>query len=312
MKNILLTGASGFIGKHLFEKIKLNYQVHLLLRSPSKIHEYTHVYENIDASSDFSTALGSIDCVIHLAARAHILKEQAALPLEQFRAVNRDLTLNLAKQAAKNGVKRFIYISSIGVNGVCNESPFKFSDDPMPVDDYALSKLEAEQDLRCLAKETGMEVVIIRPPLVYGKGAPGNFERLVKLTSRNLPLPLGAINNKRSFVSVDNLTDLIVTCIDHPQAKNETFLVSDDEDVSTSQLLVKMLSAQGKPNMLIPIPVNILKLLGSIFKRKAVIERFTNSLTVDIEHTKKTLGWLPPISLDEGIARCFNENYKDK
>jgi nucleoside-diphosphate-sugar epimerase len=311
MKNILLTGASGFIGKHLFEKIKLNYQVYLLLRSPSKIHEFTHVYESLDACSDFSAVLGGIDCVIHLAARAHILKDEAALPLEQFRAVNRDLTLSLAKQAAKNGVKRFIYISSIGVNGVCNEKPFTFSDEPRPVDDYALSKLEAEESLRLLSAESGMEVVIIRPPLVYGKDAPGNFKRLIKLTEMSLPLPLGAIHNKRSFVSVDNLTDLIVTCIDHPHAKNETFLVSDDEDVSTSQLLAKLLKVQGKPNMLIPIPVNILKLLGSIVKRKAVIERFTNSLTVDIEHTKKTLGWLPPLSLDEGIARCFNENYKD-
>lgn len=311
MKNILLTGASGFIGKHLFEKIKLNYQVHLLLRSPLKIHDYTHIYEDLNASTDFSTALSGIDCVIHLAARAHILKEETVLPLEQFRAVNRDLTLSLARQAAQRGVKRFVYISSIGVNGVRNENPFKFSDEPMPADDYALAKLEAEQSLHSLSKETGMEIVIIRPPLVYGKGAPGNFNRLVKLTSISVPLPLGDIDNKRSFVSVDNLTDLIVTCIEHSHAKNEIFLVSDDEDVSTTQLLAKMLSAQGKQNLLVPIPVTFLKFLGGLVKRKALIERFTNSLTIDIEHTKKTLGWTPPISLDEGIVRCFTENNKD-
>lgn len=305
MKKILLTGASGFVGKHLVEKARDSYHVSLIQRKGSAINSGSYIYKNMNAKSDFLPALTGVDCIVHLAAMAHVLTENSSFALEQFRIVNRDLTVRLAEQAASNGIKRFIYISSIGVNGVRNSESFRSSDRPKPSENYSISKLEAEIELKKIAKNTGMEVVIIRPPLVYGKGAPGNFGTLLKVAQKNLPLPLGAINNRRSFVSIDNLIDLIITCIDHPNAANQIFLVSDDEDISTSNLLKKLTLAAGKKPWLLPVPVSFLKLLATMVGKKAVVERFSNSLTVDIEHTKKTLNWKPPITLDEGIRRCF-------
>lgn len=305
--NVLMTGASGFLGSHLFESASQSHNIALLTRKKVSISTKPnqHVVGKFSSDTNYSNATKNIECVVHVAARAHVINEQADDALYLYREVNTFATLSLASQAASDGVKRFIFISSIGVNGVSNSSAFKHSDKPNPIEDYAISKHEAEVGLKKIAEDTGMEVVIIRPPLVYGKSAPGNFGTLLKVAEKNLPLPLGAINNQRSFVAIDNLVDLIVTCIDHPNAANQTFLVSDDEEISTSNLLKKLTLAAGKKPWLIPVPVSLLKFAAKIFGKKSAVERFSSSLTVDIEHTKKTLNWKPPITLDEGIRRCF-------
>jgi nucleoside-diphosphate-sugar epimerase len=228
-------------------------------------------------------------------------------PLKAFREVNVVGTLNLARQAAAAGVKRFIFISSIKVNG--EQTPlgqlFFSHDVPSPEDFYGISKHEAEQGLRELAAETGMEVVIIRPPLVYGPDVKGNFANMIKLVGKGLPLPLGAVHNKRSLVALDNLVDLIITCIDHPGAANETFLVSDGEDLSTTQLLQGVAEAMGKPSRLIPVPAGLLKFGATLLGKKALAQRLLGSLQVDISHTQKCLNWTPPLTVKQGLQRCF-------
>lgn len=308
--NVLVTGGNGFLGSYVIKTLSgLGINIKAPVRNKKIADEpyvkYTHI-KSLDEYFSAPSNLLDVDVIVHIAALAHGHFDEA-----EFQAINTELPINIAKAAVDSGVRRLVFLSSIGVNGNQNESPFTSDDTPNPTEEYAKSKYFAEEGIKEIAKETSLEVVIVRPPLIYGKNAPGNFKKLMKLSSLPLPLPLGSINNKRSFVSVHNLVDLITICLSHTAAVNQTFLVSDDEDVSTSQLLAKMLSVQGKPNILLPIPVSFLKLLGRIVKRQAIIERFTNSLTVDIEHTKKTLGWLPPISLDEGIARCFHENHKD-
>ncbi|MCO7251747.1 NAD-dependent epimerase/dehydratase family protein [Pseudoalteromonas sp. Ps84H-4] len=301
---VLLTGGTGFLGKKLSSTIATTSELTLLVRNGSNVVANINAFASeMTESVDYSEILFGNDVVIHAAALAH--KVNSKLELADYTAVNEKLTLRLAEQAANVGVKRFIFISTIGVNGISNTKPFKFSDKPNPCEYYAISKNSAEICLKKIALETGMEVVIIRPPLVYGMGAPGNFGTLLKLAEKNFPLPLGAINNRRSFVSIDNLVDLIITCIDHPNAANQTFLVSDDEDISTSNLLKKLTLAAGKKPWLLPVPVSFLKLLATMVGKKEAVERFSSSLTVDIDHTKKTLNWKPPITLDEGIRRCF-------
>lgn len=306
--NILLTGSSGFIGRSLFIKLghyKKYNKVISLSKGNGKANENTHYFQSFCGETDFSKALVGVDFIIHLAAVAHVKSFKSRDMYNELKAVNVEATLQLARQASNAGVKRFIFLSSIGVNGTSNDVPFKVSDKSNPTEAYAASKFQAEVGLKKIAEDTGMEVVIIRPPLVYGKEAPGNFGTLLKVAEKNLPLPLGAINNQRSFVAIDNLVDLIVTCIDHPSAANQTFLVSDDENVSTSNLLKKLTLAAGKKPRLIPVPVSLLKFAAKIFGKKSAVERFSSSLTVDIEHTKNTLNWKPPITLDEGIRRCF-------
>ena len=306
--NILLTGVTGFVGSRLFDVLSNTHNVSLLTRNKANGFDNAsnrYVVGDFLVNTDYSSATKEVDCVVHVAAKAHITNKTREHSLDLYRATNTGGTLSLAKQAAVDGVRRFIFISSIGVNGFKNEFPFTCFDIEQPFDHYAQSKFEAEIALRELAEDTGMEVVIIRPPLVYGKGAPGNFGTLLKVSEKNLPLPLGRINNQRSFVAVDNLVDLIKTCIDHPSAANQTFLAGDDEDISTSDLLKKLTFAAGKKPCLLPVPVPFLKLLASIIGKKATVDRFTSSLTVDIDYTKKTLNWKPPISLDEGIRRCF-------
>lgn len=297
--NIILTGATGFVGKQFEDSPRFKFK---------------RVYRGSgdEANSIYINQLGSktnwpqnhfdnVDAIIHLAALAH----NNCSDVKQLIDVNVNGSVTLALAAADAGVKRFVFVSSIGVNGINNAKAFTAFDLPNPTEAYTASKLQAEVALKKIAEDTGMELVIIRPPLVYGKGAPGNFGTLLKVAEKNLPLPLGAINNQRSYVAVDNLVDLIVTCIDHPNAANETFLVSDDETISTSNLLKKLTLAAGKKPWLLPVPVSLLKVLASIVGKKAIVERFSSSLTVDIEHTKKTLNWKPPITLDEGIRRCF-------
>lgn len=306
INTILVTGSTGFVGKALLNSLAGGeYSIVAPARRPFySLHTnvVTPIIDDIvDISDNNCDWLHGCGVVVHIAAKAHV----KGVSLSEFRRVNTLATLNLARFSARSGVKRFVFLSSIGVNGTCNTSSFLFDDRPSPTEDYAVSKLEAEVGLKKIAEETGMEVVIIRPPLIYGPGAPGNFGTLLKVAEKNLPLPLGAINNKRSFVAIDNLVDLIINCIDNPAAANQTFLVSDDEIISTSGLLKKLTLAAGKKPMLMPVPVSVLKFLAGCLGRKAVVDRFTSSLTVDIEHTKKTLGWKPLISLDEGIRRCF-------
>ncbi len=289
-----------------------DHQCLLLGREALKAYHFFLAFDiGSNKEFDITESLVGVDTLIHLAARAHVLSESTRNPLSEFRILNTEATLNLARQAAQAGVKRFIFLSSIGVNGINNTSPFSIDDSPAPVEDYAVSKFEAEIGLRKVEAETGMEVVIIRPPLVYGPNAPGNFGKLAKLASKNLPLPFGLIHNKRSLVSLDNLVDLIITCIDHPNAANHTFLVSDDHDVSTTELLREMTLAAGKKPRLLPIPMSWLQLAGKLTGKQAVIDRLCGSLQVDISHTKDVLGWKPPVSFQDGIQKCFQKEQKN-
>ncbi|WP_461604701.1 UDP-glucose 4-epimerase family protein [Aeromonas rivipollensis] len=311
---ILLTGATGFVGRAVLKNLikNMRFSVRTFGRSlPFFEPDLTqHIYGNLGADVDYTDALLGSDVVIHCAAMAHIHKDSTDKKSE-FNRVNCAATIKLAKQAVEQGVKRFIFISSIGVNGGHNQQkPFRFDDISQPWDEYTQSKYAAELGLRQLAKETGLEVVIIRPPLVYGANAPGNFGKLTHAVRHGRWLPLGAIHNQRSFVALDNLVDLIITCVTHPHAINQVFLVSDDQDVSTTQLLEKMSCAAGKSPRLLPVPMSWLRLAGKLTGKQAVIERLCGNLQVDISHTKTTLGWQPPISVEEGIRRCFIEDKK--
>jgi nucleoside-diphosphate-sugar epimerase len=233
------------------------------------------------------------------------MNDTSADPLHDFRRVNVDATLRLARQAAEAGVSRFIFLSSIKVNGESTEggTPFTSVSPECPVDPYGLSKYEAEQGLRALASEMGIDVVIIRPVLVYGPGVGANFQRMVVWLEKGIPLPLGALSNKRSMVALDNLIDLIVTCLDHPAAGNQTFLVSDDHDLSTTELLVAMGHALDKPARLLPVPVRLIWWGAALLGKQEVARRVCGSLQVDITHTRNTLDWTPPVSLAEGLKR---------
>lgn len=263
---------------------------------------------DLNAETDWSDALSAVQVVLHIAARAHVLKDEVADPLAEYRRVNVAGTLSLAYQAATAGVRRFIFISSIGVNGNTNSRPFKADDQPDPAEPYAQSKWEAEQGLWQVQQETGMEVVVIRPPLVYGRGAPGNFGRLVGWVNRGVPLPLGAIHNKRSLVGIDNLVDLIIRCIEHPAAANQVFLVGDGEDLSTTALLRGVGSAMGKPARLIPVPTRLLQFGAILLGKEALAQRLLGSLRVDISKTCELLEWKPPYTVEEGLKRCFERS----
>lgn len=302
MKRLLITGYSGFIGNNLVEQLQGNYQLNLLGRKPFCFgNVFTH---NLDSISLYSEALENIDAVVHCAARVHIMDDVASDPLNEFRAVNTRGTLNLAKQAAQAGVKRFIFLSSIKVNGesTSGKVPFTAYDERSAQDPYGISKAEAEQQLLELGKETGMEIVIIRPPLVYGKGVKANFGALMNLVGKGFPLPFRTIkSNKRSLVSVYNLVDLIKVCIEHPKAANQIFLASDDDDLSTSEMVALMAKVQHKNNLALPVPIWCFKLAGALFNKRDVIDRLTGSLQLDVTHTKKTLNWKPPYSVEYGF-----------
>lgn len=301
---ILLTGYSGFVGSHLLEEIKSKYSVSLYGRKESHLDEVMHHYGQLNGKADFSAALSECEVVIHAAARAHVMDENESEPLKVFREVNTEATLNLADQAAKAGVKRFIFISSIKVNGESTTGlkPFVSTDASHPQDPYAISKAEAEEQLLNVGSKTRMEVVIIRPPLVYGKGVKANFAALLNLVNRGVPLPFRCINkNKRSLVSVTNLVDLIITCIEHPKAANQVFLVSDDHDVSTASMVKHMSKALGKSCRSLPVPLWCYRLVGKVTGKTDIVDRLLGSLQVDITHTKNTLGWTPPQTLEDGF-----------
>lgn len=301
---IAVTGYSGFVGLHLLAA--LDDENCLLLGRKCQNNLNPHCDFNLDLIdyTEVGLALVPVNTLIHIAARAHVMNDDSQDPLAEFRKVNTYGTLNLAKQAAAAGVKRFIYISSIKVNGESTVSgtAYKFNDQHGPQDPYGLSKSEAETQLLTLGEEAGMEIVVIRPPLVYGEGVKANFAALFKLVATGLPLPFRFIKkNKRSMVSVYNLVDLIKTCIEHPKAANQVFLASDDDDLSTSEMVALMAKVQGKFNFSLPVPVWILNLAAKLLNKQAVVDRLTGSLQLDIEHTKNTLNWKPPYSVEHGF-----------
>lgn len=252
--------------------------------------------------ANWQHALAGVDAVVHLAARVHVMREAAADPLAEFRRVNVAASLKLAREAARAGVRRFVYLSSVKVNG--ESGTFTEGDRPAPEDAYGISKHEAEVGLRQIADETGLEVVIIRPPLVYGPGVRANFRALMRAVARGIPLPLGAIDNRRSLVAVDNLADFTLTCIDHPAAAGELFLVSDGEDLSTTDLIRRMARAMGRPARLIPVPAPVLMAAAALVGKRDAARRLTESLQVDISKARQLLNWVPPISVDEGLRRA--------
>ena len=306
---ILVTGANGFVGKELCTILLRNQKLRGAVRNlldANLPNDVELVRGELAPGARWTDALTGVGVVVHCAARVHIMNDQADDPLIEFRRINVDGTLNLAMQAAAAGVKRFVFLSSIKVNGeqTALGLPFTADQQPNPGDPYGVSKVEAEDGLRVLAQETGMEVVIIRPPLVYGPGVKANFLAMMRWLWRGLPLPLGAVaENRRSLVGLDNLVDLIATCIDHPAAANQTFLVSDGEDLSTAELLWRMGRALGNPARLIPVPVGFLTFGATMLGRRSVAQRLCGSLQVDITKTREMLGWAPPVSVDEGLRR---------
>ena len=306
---VLLTGATGFIGKALVaELIQQNFHISITVRQktnlfPDEVKQF--VVGDFESNPDFSTSLAEIDCVIHLAGRAHVIDKAKASLLDEFRKVNTELTLNLAKQAVTARVERFIFLSSIRVNGNQNTQPFLEIDFPNPQEPYAISKYEAEQGLINLAKNSNLEVVIVRPPLVYGNNVPGNFGRLVQWAGSRiiLPLPLGAVNNARTLIAIDNLVSFIITCTLHPKAANEVFLISDDDSLSTTQLLKKIAKAFNKKALLLPIPVSWMVFVAKLLGKEADAVRLFSSLIVDSSKARDLLEWYPVTTMDEQLNK---------
>jgi UDP-glucose 4-epimerase len=257
----------------------------------------------LDDEYDWCPALTGCETVIHTAARVHVMRDTSRDPLAEYRRVNVGGSLRLAEQAAEMGIRRFIYISSIKVNGENTplSRPFRADDPPAPADPYAVSKCEAEAALFALASQSGMDVVVIRPVLVYGPGVKGNFLALMRLVARGLPLPLGAIRNRRSLVGLRNLVDLIVTCVRHPEAANHTLLVSDGVDLSTTELARRIAEALGRRPLLIPVPAPVLELAATSIGKGDAARRLLGSLQVDIGKTRQLVGWSPPVTVDAGL-----------
>ncbi len=304
---VLVTGANGFIGRALCTRLLVEgWHVRGSVKSkkhlatlPAEVE--TVQVESIGLDTDWSRALPGIDVIVHLAARAHVMNNNVGDPLAAFREVNVDGTKSLAKMAANAGVKCFVFISSVKVNGEGKAIPYSEKDKPAPIEPYAVSKREAEQALNEIAEETGLEVVVLRSPLVYGPDVKANFLRLLKLVEKGVPLPLASIYNRRSLIYLGNLIDAIVAGIKHPKAAGQTYLVSDGEDIATPDLVRQIADAMGRPSRLFPVPVPILRFAGKIFGKIDSIERLIGSLTVNSSKIRRELDWRPPFTMEQGL-----------
>lgn len=312
---VLVTGATGLVGEAVVFRLLLDkrYTPVAAVRATTRLSGLCRIVPfDLELPTSLPELRG-IDVIVHCAARVHVMNERGADGLAAFRKINVEGTVRLARRAAECGVKRFIFISSIKVNGeeTHRNKTFKATDLPAPVDAYGISKREAEDALRQVCKETGMELVVIRPPLVYGPGVKANFLSMVRWLDRGIPLPLGAIDNRRSLVAIGNLTDLVLTCIDHPAAAGEIFLVSDGEDLSTTQLLRRTALALGKSARLVPVPAGLLQAAASIVGKSGIAERLCGNLQVDIQRTCELLGWRPPINTEKALRQTV-EHYRDE
>lgn len=309
---ILVTGANGFVGRAVVAEAKRRgLRVRAAMRTAGDVPEGAElsIAPSLEAGSDWRPLLKGVDAVVHAAARVHVMRDTADDPLAAFRRVNVNGTMELALQAVQAGVRRFVFISSIKVNGegTSADAPYRADSPPQATDPYGISKLEAERGLLELARGAAMGVAIIRPVLVYGPGVRANFRSVMKWIRRGIPLPLGAIHNRRSLVALDNLVDLILTCVAHPAAANQVFLVSDGEDVSTPGLLRSIAAAMQKRAALIPVPPALLQFLLSLFGLGAQGRRLCGSLHVDIGKTRERLGWTPPVRFDVAIQRTVDD-----
>ena len=307
---VLVTGANGFVGRALCAELaRCGYLVRGAVRESSRAIELPGevvAVGDLGGDTDWSPALAGVQVVIHLAARVHVMQETAVDPGAVFRDVNVRATSGLARAAALHGVKRFVYVSSIKVNGeATTDKPFTPDDVPHPQDSYAVSKWEAEQVVRRIAKESGLEVAVVRPPLVYGPGVGGNFLRLLKLIERGVPLPLASIDNRRSMIYIGNLAAALITCAAHPAAAGTTYLVSDGEDVSTPQLIATLARLMEKSPRLWPFPSVILHSMGRLIGKADEIERLIGSLQVDSSRIRNKLGWTPPFAVEQGLAETI-------
>lgn len=304
-ESVLVTGASGFVGKYLCHELeKYGHTVRPVYRRNITIEHLRTgaLVEDVDSKTNWSEALKGIDVVIHLAARVHVMHDDAVGSLDEFLKVNLHGTANLAKQAAASGVKRFVYVSSVKVNGeFTGARPFSGSDQPGPQDAYGISKWQAEQALHNISRETGMEVVIIRPPLVYGPGVKANFAKLLGTVNRGVPLPFTRIENSRSLIYVENLVDALIACATHPAAAGQTYLVSDGENVSTPQLIRLLAEALHRPNRTFPVPLTLMHAAARLIGKSAAIDRLTQSLEVDSSKIRNELSWKPPYTMTQGL-----------
>ncbi|MGY2896347.1 sugar transferase [Deinococcus sp. UYEF24] len=304
---VLVVGSSGFVGRSLVETlVTQGWTVKAAARHAQNLPIEARAVRSPDLTvdnPDWSVLLSNVDVVVYLAARVHVMNDPHPDPLAAYRAVNTKAAVVLAHQAAHAGIRRMVYLSSVKVNGELSAQPFRESDPPHPTDPYGVSKFEAEKALQLVAQATGLEIVIVRPPLVYGPGVKANFASLLRAAKLSVPVPIGAVTAKRSLVYLGNLTDLLVRVLDHPQAANETFFVSDGDDLSPPELVRRLAAAQGRPARVPNIPLNLLQVLGRLTGRTAALERLTQPLQVDVSKARTLLGWTPPYPLWQAIAR---------
>jgi nucleoside-diphosphate-sugar epimerase len=319
-KQIIVTGATGFVGRFLCPRLlEDGFSVRAAMRSAGAAASLVAgveptTIESIGPETEWCHAMKGIDTVIHLAARVHVMSDPSSDPLADFRRVNVQGTENLAWQAARAGVKRLVFVSSVKVNGEENSAAYTTDSPVNPTDPYGISKWEAEQALRKIGQETGMEVVVVRPTLVYGPGVKANFLAMLSMIMKGIPLPLASINNKRSLIYVGNLVDALATCAVHPSAAGKTYLVSDGEDVSTPELIRRTARALGVPARLFPVPASVMRFAGAITGKRAPVNRLLGSLTVDSSRIRSELGWKPPFTMEEGLretAEWYKKQIRD-